>query len=195
MADDDNLLPDAIAQRNAVFRFFTGQDYSAVSSSPTNMLRYLYAGKTDRHPIDTKTAAARLGVTQRTVQRWIKGDSHPRPELLKKLTDRTRQTVTTKRGRTQLAKRAKDALPGDRRTLIVHGVQGLSSDPQDMGYNRNGNSYIHLTDDEQRGLLDAWGNGGDTGALSYLEGIYAQPGRYTDSGTWRFHGVDGMMWR
>lgn len=191
---DDNAS-DAITQRNAVFRFFTGQDYSTVSSSPASMLRYLYAGKSDRHPIDTKTAAARLGVSQRTVQRWIKGDSNPRPELLKKLTDRTRQTVTTKRGRTQMAKRAKASLPGDRRTLIVHGVQGLSADPQDMGYNRNGNSYIHLTDDEQRGLIDAWGNGGDTGALSYLEGIYAQPGRYTDSGTWRFHGVDGMQWR
>ena len=184
----DDSASDAIAQRNALFRFFTGQEYSTVSSSPASMLRYLYAGKSDRHPIDTKTAAARLGVSQRTV-------SQPRPELLKKLTDRTRQTVTTKRGRTQLAKRAKAALPGDRRTLIVHGVQGLSADPQDMGYNRNGNSYIHLTDDEQRGLIDAWGNGGDTGALSYLEGIYAQPGRYTDSGTWRFHGVDGMQWR
>jgi transcriptional regulator with XRE-family HTH domain len=190
---DDSNVPDAVAQRNAVFEFFTGQDYTTVSSTPASMLRFLYEGKTDRHPVDTKTAAARLGVTQRTVQRWVKGDSKPRPELLKKLTDRTRQSVTTKRGRAALVKKAKAGLPGDRRTLIVHGVQGLSADPQDMSYNRNGNSHIHLSDDEQQGLLDAWGDGGDKGALSYLEGIYDQPGRYEPG--WRFHGVDGMRWR
>jgi hypothetical protein len=184
---------DAITQRNAVFQFMTGQDYTKVTESPRNMLRFLYAGKTDRHPIDTKTAAARLGVSQRTVQRWIKGDSKPRPEIEKKLNDRTRQSVTTKRGRARLVKQAKAAAPTGRRTLIVHGLQGLSSDPNDMSYNRNGNSNIHLSDEEQQALIDAWGEGGDNGALRYLEGVYDQPGRYEPG--WRFHGVDGMTWR
>lgn len=191
MMDDDPL--DPITQRNAAFEFFTGQRYEDVTRSPRSMLQYLYEGKTSRHPIDTKTAAARLGVSQRTVQRWIKGDSKPRPEISKKLTDKTRRTVTTKRGRAQLAKKAKASLPGTRRTLMVHGLQGLSADRNDMTYNRHGISRIHLSDDEQRGLIDAWGEGGDNGALRFLEGVYDQPGRYEPG--WRFHGVDGMTWR
>lgn len=188
----DDFVPDAIAQRNAVFEFFTGQDYNEVTSSPRSMLRHLYPGKSDRHPIDTKLAAAKLGVSQRTVQHWIKGDSKPRPTTAKKLTDRTRQTVTTKRGRAQMAKRAKENLPGKTRKVNVHGVQGISSDASDMTYNRNGRSGQDLTPEEQEKLIDAWAEGGDQGALDYLTTVYQRPGEYHPE--WRFHGVDGMNW-
>jgi len=184
---------DAIAQRNAVFEFFTGKDFNDVTSSPKNMLQHLFPGKSDRHPIDTKLAAARLGVSQRTVQHWIKGDSKPRPETAKKLADRTRQTVTTKRGRAQMAKRAKAELPGRTRKVSVNGVQGISSDPTDMTYNRNGKSHQDLTPEEQEMFIDAWANGGDQGALDYLTTVYQRPGEY--HAEWRFHGVDGMNWR
>ena len=59
MLDDDNLLPDAVAQRNAVFRFFTGQDYSTVSSSPaTADARTGGGGDIDGGDIDGSAAAA-----------------------------------------------------------------------------------------------------------------------------------------
>lgn len=189
---NDDFVPDAIAQRDAVFEFFTGKDYNQVTSSTRSMLQHLYPGKSDRHPIDTKLAAQRLGVSQRTVQHWIRGDSKPRPATAKKIADRTRQTVTTKRGRAQMAKRAKAALPGKTRKVNVHGVQGISSDPTDMSYNRNGRSGQDLTPEEQEKLIDAWAEGGDTAALEYLTTIYQRPGEY--HAEWRFHGVDGMNW-
>ena len=201
---------DRAAQRNAFFEGLTGRKgtkangepgweqgrgLSDIARSTRSMLEYNFAGRSARHPVDTRTAAERLGVSQRTVQRWLRGDSQPRPEAMKKLTTRTRQTVTTKQGRSRLAAQMKESIGTENRTIKVTGRQGPTADPNATGTDRprGGSSALSMTPEEQAGLYDAWANGGDSGATSYLERLYDQPGRYVAN--WHFHGIKGLEWK
>lgn len=183
---------------NDVFQNLTGKSYNDVTSdemtnSPRSMLQHLYPGRTDRQQIDTRLAAQRLGVSQRTVQRWAREDRVPRAETLKKIRTRTRQTVTTKRGRSQMAKRLSAIAPstGRMRRIIVHGRQGPTTDPNDREYLRLGNSRLDMTPEQQAELYEAWASGGDDAALEYLTSKF--DGGYVDG--WRFHGIDGISWK
>lgn len=200
--------PDDIkTQHDALFRALTaktrvnadgthtyveGKTFDEVASTPRSMLEFLYEGKSARQPVDTKLAAQRLGVTQRTVQRWVRGDSKPRADMLRKLSTRTRQTVTTKRGRAQLARRLRQNVPADRNRIVkIHGTMGPTTDPNNRDYLRSGNASLELTPEQQASVMDAWAENGDEGAIDYLTGLY-QTGYVPD---WQFHGISGIEWK
>ena len=183
-------------QTKAVFEGLTGQkipDYTAEKPDTKSMLKFLFPGKSDRYPIATKLAAEKLGVSQGTVQRWIRGAQAPREAASKDITKRVRQTVTTQRGRAQLAKRIKEQLPARERSIRINALQGPSSDPTDKDYVSERFSNLDMSPFEQQQLYDAWARRGDTGATDYLTALYNEPGRYVDG--WQFHGIKGVEWR
>lgn len=181
----------AARQTAAIFEGITGQSLPEVSRDTRSMLKFLFPGQSDRYPIATKLAAQKLGVSQGTVQRWIRGAQNPRATITQEITKRVRQSVTTKRGRTQLAKRMKAQLPAKTRTIRIQGLQGPTTDPTNNDYLRDGFSNFDMSPEEQQKLYDAWANGGDTAATEYLTGLYDT--RYLDG--WQFHGIKGVEWR
>lgn len=165
----------------------------AMQNSPRAMLQYLFPSKAGKYGVDTEVVAKKFGIARSTAQRWVREDRVPREEPLKKLRTRTRQTVTTKRGRAQMAKRITSAAPTTvpKRTITVHGLQGPTNDPTDRDYVRWGNASHDLTAEQQAALYDAWAAGGDEGALHYLTGVFQA--EYVDN--WQFHGIDGISWK
>lgn len=183
---------------SGVFQNLTGKTYDevtgdAMTNSPRSMLQYLYPSSKTASGVDTHTAAQRLGVSQRTVQRWAREDRIPKAETLKKVRTRTRQTVTTKRGRAQIAKRLRTTAPttGTSKRIIIHGLQGPTTDPNDRMYLRYGNAGHNFSPEQQAALYDAWASGGDDAAIDYLTSQF--DGGYVDG--WRFHGIDGISWK
>lgn len=201
-ADDKKVQAGAFTDgMSALFQHHTGKSYDDVAStamteSPSAMLSYLYPGRNERQPVDTATAAKRFKVSQRTMQRWIKDDRIPHEDQLKKLRTRTRQTVTTKRGRAQTAKRmAATAEKPDatRRIITIHGLQGPTTNPNSTGSDRPryGKANLEMTPDQQAALYEAYANGGAEAAEQYLTSAY-------DAGYvagWHFHGIDGISWK
>lgn len=172
-------------QRGAMFSAITGTKGAAVTGTSADvrgMLTAVYG--TTRHGkdvIDTREAAKRLGVSQRTVQRWLAGQNKPAEDHLKKLQTKSRQSATTKRGRARAVKRAIAAkkIQAEGVRVRVGGTQG----PQ--GYQRDRNSAQKLSPEEYQGLLDAYAAGGDDGALNYLQAVYGE--KYVDN--WKFDQV------
>ena len=176
-------------QMKAMFEGLTGQkipDYTAEHPDTREMLKFLFPGKSDRYPIATGLAAKKLGVSQSTVQRWIRGAQNPRATITKEITKRVRQTVTTQRGRSQLAKRVQAQMPAKQRVDADGALQG----PSDVT-ERYAN--LEMSPFDQQQLYNAWVQGGDAGATDYLTSLYSDPSRYVDG--WQFHGIKGVEWR
>ena len=178
-------------QLAAMFEGLTGHKLPEVSRDTKSILKFLFPGQSDRFPIATKLAATKLGVSQGTVQRWIRGAQNPRAAITQELTKRVRQSVTTKRGRGQLAKRIQSQIPTRQRTIRINALQGPSADPTDKKYVAERFSNLDMSPSEQQQLYDAWVQGGDTGATDYLTGLYDN--RYVDG--WQFHGIKGVEFR
>lgn len=180
--------PEDAAQRQALFEALTGNagaNVTGTSNDVAGMLRTVYG--TTRHgqaTVDTREAARRLGVSQRTVQRWIKNENQPSPDHLKALRTRSRQASTTKRGRARALKRALASAPRPQAGVRVEvaGFQG----PKDYGRDRL--SRQKLNPEEYQELLDAYAAGGDQGALTYLQGIYDE--KYVDN--WQFGSISSF---
>ena len=77
-------------QLAAMFEGLTGHKLPEVSRDTKSMLKFLFPGQSDRFPIATKLAATKLGVSQGTVQRWIRGAQNPRAAITQELTKRVR---------------------------------------------------------------------------------------------------------
>lgn len=199
-ADDARAAAERAAkQRNAVFEAFTRQEATPTGTGEgapgvVRMLRSLYSttrsvkaeGGAERMitSISTKEAARRLGVSQRTVQRWIKGQHNPSATVMKKLSTKARQAVTTKRGRAQAVRRAianqKPTANGVR--VRVSGMQG----PKD--YSRMRDIGQKLTPEEYEGLQHAYMEGGDKGALDFLENVLSD--KYVEN--WNIDYLTGL---
>lgn len=180
------LPPEKLNQRQVMFEAMTGTRNAAAGgkeSSHRGMLQGLYGTTRNGKPaVDTREAAKRLNVSQRTVQRWLKNDRIPSPEHLKEVQKKNRQAVTTKRGRARSIRRAATTRPSPKEgvKVTVKGTQGPK------GYARdNRNATQKLTPEEHQGLLTAYADGGDDAALNYLAGIYSA--KYVDD--WQFNSV------
>lgn len=122
MALDD----DALRQRNTLFQAISwlGSEGEAPAtggapaSDTAAHLRTLYSttrttttargGKETVTRVNTAEAAKALKVSQRTVQRWLKGEHSPKPDTMTTLKTKARQAVTTKRGRERTVRRARE---------------------------------------------------------------------------------------
>lgn len=182
------ISSETLAQRRALFEAITGKsgaDVSGQSGNVAGMLQTVYGTtRNGQQVVDTREAAKRLGVSQRTVQRWMSGQNKPAGDHLKALQKRSRQAVTTKRGRERAVKRsaAAQAVKGDGVRVEVSGMQG----PKD--YARDRRSGQKLSPDEYQALLEAYAAGGDNGALDFLQAVYSE--KYVDN--WEFGAVSSF---
>ncbi len=186
MADyDEPTKDDLLRQRNTLFQAISwlGSDTSASTgggqeSHTARLLRTLYSTtRTVSTPggvkkqvvtaISTSDAAKALGVSQRTVQRWIKGDHNPSKAIMQKLTTKARQAVTTKKGRAQVARRAKanQRIPSTGVKVQISAFQGPRN------YYRDRTVAQTLSPEDYEGFRAAWAMGGDQAARDYLVAV------------------------
>lgn len=192
---EEPTAPKPTERRSLFFGALTGRadaDVSGKSSNVTGMLRTLYSRPDGK--ISTKDAAKGLGVSQRTIQRWVKGEQAPKAGNLGKLNTAARRAATTKAGRkkaVQAQRHSRLAQRGAR--LTIRGNQGVP------GSNRHGDSYtrfrsasLQLTPVEYQNLLDAYAEHGDAGLQSYLETEYTD--KY-GAGTWNVNFISELELR
>lgn len=180
--------------RGTFFEALTGRAGADVTGSSGGDLRSMLMaayGTSARDPRSPNTAAAArgLGVSQRTVQRWIaspdKQHQKPRTATLKKLSTRARQAATTKRGRERSIAPRRDRLTKRGFRLSITGVQGPDHGP---GYTRRRNVPFDIDPDRAEAVLDAYIQGGDAGVQEYL--VKNVHEIYHDS--WVFEDIDSV---
>lgn len=176
--------------RAALFAGLTGRAVPGGAQDTRSQLLAAY-GTDNRGRPNTRAAAAALGVSQRTVQRWItttgRQRNRPRPDHAKALATRARQAASTKLGRTNALK----TLAGDRASrhgasLTTRGIQGVRSAGRD--YTRPRTVTLDLNPDQVQALRMAYIDSGDTGALRWLEAHFDR--EYAAG--WGFDSLDSM---
>jgi hypothetical protein len=162
-------------RRSSFFQALTGRAGADVSGTAGGDVRGMLIaayGASHRDPAkpDTAAAAKSLGVSQRTVQRWLADPTRqqhyrPRADLLTKLSTRARQAATTKRGREKAIKDTLLAkgLPTGMRVSVT-GQQG-----PERAYARFRTANFDLDDPSlSYGFVTAYIDGGDQGAIDWL---------------------------
>lgn len=184
-----------MSERQTFFGALTGRTRGDVSGMGQDVRAQLEAAfGTRRGRLDTAAAAAGMGVSQRTVQRWVASEgrqrSRPSPAHRQQLQKRSRQAATTKRGRRRALAQARAAIPARRATdLRIHGTQGPRRAGVDYTRARR-SSTVEMTPQTYQQLLDAYEQGGESGARSFLEGLWDQ--EYVQD--WRFTSISDMDW-
>lgn len=203
MATDDERTK-ALKQRNALFQAISWLGSESEPSTPgtggaeasdvAKHLRTLYSTtrtittpggvKKSITKISTAEAAKALGVSQRTVQRWLKGVHNPKQTVMNNLKKKARQAVTTKRGRQQTVRRARTSqrIPTGGVKISITGFQGPSDYPRDRTIQQK------LTPEEYENFRSAWAMGGDVAAREYLEAVLSE--KYVDD--WKIGNITSM---
>src|SRR5690606_10238966 len=184
---------------SAVFSSITGvpdtslADVSGKGQDVVGMLLAVGGRSTKtKSGIDLGAAAKRLGVTPRTVQRWlagagIAGGPGPSAANTKKLVTASRQASSTKRGRAAALARsaARQRLAGGAK-LKFDGKQGPHS--LEPPYGRDRITELTLDPDHVEAMLNAWEDGGEAGFMSWAADFWDE--NYKDD--WKFGG-DGEI--
>lgn len=174
-------------RRGLFFNAFTGRGGDVSGQGSGNIREKLQAafGTNRRGSVDTKTAAQKLGVSQRTVQRWIttsgKETNRPSAKHLKTINDRSRQAATTKRGRRAIVNDLK-AKNTRGKYVSIGAMQGPRKAGTEYFRDRDVTLPGPLTPQDTNMLLDAWAEGGDEAATQHLRDLYGD--RYLDD--WDF---------
>lgn len=165
-----------MAGRGEIFRWVTGRSDVQVEGENSDIHGMLMAagGPSSRTKsgIDLTAAAAKLGVSRRTVERWHKTSQtgqgqRPSPGHLKNLAKAARQAATTKAGRAQwlAAARADPRYRGGGR-LVVDAYQGPGDSEGEYMRDR---AVTHMLDRaELEEFWSAYETGGDKGVTSWL---------------------------
>ncbi|WP_298462682.1 hypothetical protein [uncultured Cellulomonas sp.] len=148
------------------------------------------ASRRDSSKPDTAAAAKSLGVSQRTVQRWLADPTRqhqaPRAATLHKLTTKARQAATTKRGRAQAIKQRPGGTPPAMRVSVT-GEQGPRPGP---GYTRYRTANFDLADPTlSQGFINAYVDRGEAGAMQWLKDNADQT---YNVDRWHFDNVDDV---
>ena len=195
VSDDEAGLPKSTQTRGSIFAGLTGRRGGDVSGggegSVRDQLLAAYGPGRRAGTVNTAAAAKDLGVTQRTVQRWITGAGEriraPRAGTAKKLQTRSRQAATTKRGRAKaIAGRRGDKYSRYGGLLKVRGDQGTRGN---TGYYfRFRTTAVELSPEEVEELRTAWVDGGDQGAAGWLQAAWGD--KYVDD--WNFGSIETL---
>lgn len=160
--------------RQTLFGALTGRA-GDVTGDPGGDLRAMLqaAFGEGRRPggVNTRAAADSLGVTQRTVQRWLAGagrQSHgANPEHLRTIARLARQAASTQRGRRAAVAAARQGpVARNGGQLTVRGKQGPRN------YERTRRVDLTVGPDEVQAALSAYERGGDRAFVTWLEGEF-----------------------
>lgn len=135
--------------------------------TPRVMVQQLY-GRTSRGRPNTRAAADALGVSQRTVQRWIKDRKLPTSDAGAGLRRNHAQWSNSPAGRAHaLGRKNRAQLQGARRITFT-GTVKISGDVRDRK-----NMQIDIADQALLDrVIDRLADGDDLGALSALEDLF-----------------------
>lgn len=157
------------------FSAVTGRQSADISGSTSGsvsgmLLAAFGPSKRNTAKPDTAAAAKSLGVSQRTVQRWIAAENRqhqrPRADTLSKLAKKARQAASTKAGRRRAVAQSLGGKAPRGMRLSLTGVQG----PGDPSYDRLRTVNFDLDDPAlSQAFLNAYADGGDKGAVTWLE--------------------------
>ncbi len=180
--DDDTTLENSSTLkfdgqlRNTLFQGLTGRrdaDVGGREASVTGMLQAAFGKGRRGAAVDTRAAARALGVSQRTIERWVKGDNQPRSDHRKTLSRRARSAATTKRGRrAAIQEPLIRAQAGRGARLTLKGIQGPYRAGSDTARDRT--IGLNLTPAQLQDLLNIYADAGDKAAMKWLEQLTDQ---------------------
>lgn len=142
--------------------------------TPLAAMQKLYGKGRGGKGVNTKAAAQDLGVSQRTVQRWVKDRRTPKSEAGARLTQQYQAWQNTPRGRASaLGRRHQGAVREAKRFTITCTVK-ISTD-----VGKRTNMAIDIADDSRGDwnlMVDHMIAGDDAGMHDYLERVTGQSG-------------------
>lgn len=171
-----------------IFKGLTGR-----AGSPTGSVRDMLTsafGTNARGGPNTRAAASELGVSQRTVQRWIAGENRkqrnaPRADHLSTLRTKARQSTTTKKGRKAALDQSRSRFASRKSAkLTTHGLQGPEGGGK--GYSRMRTVSLELSGTDIDAMFDAYEKGGDKAVTQWLEQHHSA--NYVPG--WTFENID-----
>jgi hypothetical protein len=138
-----------------------------------------------RGGLNTRAAAKDLGVSQRSVQRWVRGENRPSGTHQQALAKRSRQAATTRAGRRRSLSHARQ-----RRETRYGGRVSVSGDQGPIGeeYHRPRTVSQALDPDAILDMYAAYEAGGDKGLVSWIEGYFSE--HYVDE--WDIGSISGF---
>jgi len=188
------------ALRGTLFSAFSGNTGDVSGSTDADVHGMLMAiggpGKT-KSGIDLTAAANELGVTRRTVERWVTtaGERNKlRGANLSKVVAKSRQAATTQKGRRRAVARIRNTGgPGGSSTarygskITLKGTQGPAAAGKD--YLRDRSISLQLDPESAQGMFDAYAEGGDKGFVGWMEGYAGDT--YVDG--WSIGSIDSFQ--
>jgi len=199
----DRLAARDPGRRRSLFSGLTGRRGDVSGTTPdrpgveaTRAKIEAAYGRTSRGALNTKAAAKDLGVSQRTVQRWVAaGGKHstPRGDRMSALSDRSRKAATTQAGRRAAMRDMRDSQRGQDLaqrggSLNVGGRQGVQG--KKGFYIRDRQITLELTPGEVDAMWSAYEEGGDKAVSQWLtdhaDDNYAAG--------WSFETIDNIEW-
>ncbi|MGO2045791.1 MAG: hypothetical protein ACTH2X_00970 [Brachybacterium tyrofermentans] len=172
-----------------IFRGLTGRQGAPTGGSVRDMIVSAY-GTTKRGGPNTRAAAESLGVSQRSVQRWIAGENRkqrnaPRSDHLSTLRTKARQAATTKKGRKSSLGDARARFAGRKSAkLTTHALQGPEGGGK--GYSRVRTVSVELGGNDVDAMFDAYERGGDAAVTDWLQQYHSA--NYVPG--WTFESID-----
>lgn len=163
-------LPGTGPARQALHAALTGRrggDVTGTGGVRDQLVAAFGTSKRDAARPDTAAAAKGLGVSQRTVQRWLSGAIRtPSPVHAKAIAKKAKQAVTTKSGRARTADQVRTRHPRGAR-LSIRGTIGVVSGARDNSRWRQIN--LDLSPGQLDGAMTAYEAGGDKAVVEWLE--------------------------
>lgn len=183
--------------RGKLFSALTGLDADVSGRSDGDLRGMLMAvggaSRGTKSGIDLTKAAKSLGVSRRTVERWVKSEQtgtgqRPSAQHAKSLATKARQAATTKAGRrAALADSTiRQAISSRGARLSMTGLQGPRAAGRD--YMRSRTTQLELDPADAEAMMEAWENGGEKGFMTWATGHWGN--EYLDD--WKFDAVDGI---
>lgn len=179
--------------REQMFSFLTGRNGVGAASGDLDaqLISAFGASRRDTSRPDTAAAAKKLGVSQRSVQRWLAGGG-VRGDHREKIQRTARQAMTTKRGRARAlrdsAKAGGAKRPRGRTGIKLGGRQGVTSDLE-VNY-RARECTVGITDADVEAMQNIWVNHGEQGAAAFLQSHYDE--HYAAG--WHIQEVESLEW-